>query len=230
MPTPQEMNDPNEVVLPKEEVKTTFTAEELKELKSKLFNDGQEKARGEEKDKLYKELQSNKDSLKALQTSLTNLEKEKQEAIDKATKISEEERQKGLSEVEKAKEFFVSELQTLKAGQDTLVTESKQLKTDLKKARLETVKERLLAKHPNIIPELVIGNTIEELEASIPKAEEVYKRIAGTKEKDPVTKTTVKPDPAPERPDSSTISIDSIQNMSLEEYKKNRDKIKSNFV
>lgn len=168
------------------------------------------KARAEEKAKQYKEIERLKTQIQTL-TEQHNKDllvvaelNEKSKALE--TKLTEA----GKGDTEQVK-TLKSEIENLKTQVSTLTAENEELKKNTVeesevearvRAQLEaeyTVKNHkveILAQHKDdlLVPELVMGDTVEALDASLEQAlkrsEEIRAKIGGTKEKKTTTTTT----------------------------------------
>lgn len=158
-----------------------LTAEEV----TKLI----EKARKQEKDKLYPEITELKGQVKDLLALAEKSEDEKERIKKEAEKQAEKERQKGQSAEERLADQlsrFEERLAEERAERDRLSAEVKEererLNTELSEERtqrkLDEYKAQLLRDAGDeIIEELVTGTTVEELDKSKALAEAKYKEL-----------------------------------------------------
>lgn len=137
-----------------------------------------EKARKEEKDKLYPQLEALKDSIKDIQETL-RLEREEKEQIKKqAEEAAEKRRLDKLSEGDKMLEA-VSRLEE-KLEQERLAREKSERENEQYRVQqaLEAHKALVIAEAGSeIIPELVGGSTIEEIDNSVNIAKARYAEL-----------------------------------------------------
>jgi hypothetical protein len=135
-------------------------------------------ARREEKDKLYPELEREKKRAQKLEQEKTDLEAAIESAQTEGRKSKKLEQR--LEEVE-------SQLSALpdrfsKVMDDTLDNLKKEGEAARRRDQLDATRERLLASTSEVIPELVAGNTSEELTASFERSKQRYKEIYGKAE------------------------------------------------
>lgn len=141
----------------------------------KKFQEELNRKISEEKNKLYKTMET--------------LEKEKSEFADKlkayeekeaeAARLAEEERQAKLSAEERTKEMqdkLKQELETISNAFSSLKEETEQ---KLRQKDLELYKRDLMSGHSDYIPELISGETAEEIRASFEKSRERYYELIG---------------------------------------------------
>lgn len=138
-----------------------------------------EKARKEEKDKLYPQIEALKESMKEIQDVLRAEREEKEKIKREAEEKAEAQRLAKLSDTEKQLEAIKRIEEQLKEERE----ERKRLETQWREARtaqeLDAYRETLLkAAGDEIIPELVRGNTKEEIDAALTIAKARYKEFA----------------------------------------------------
>lgn len=221
-----------------EEVSTQaqFTAEDIA------------KARAQEKQKLYPQVEK-------LQEELALLKQKEQE---REAKEAERKANRAAREAELAKQKKLEEEQTLEL-RDLLSKKEQEWQAQLEAERVEREKafallererqfqelqqyrqQRLEAERENIIPELIdliSGNNKDEIEASIAGlkersskifdsvaqvAQQSRKEMAGTRITSPAS------GPLDNDSDSRTYSPDDLKNMSMADYAKNRSKLLGN--
>jgi hypothetical protein len=181
----------------KEEPKNT----EKEELIEALRKEFAEKIRKEEKDKLYPTMEKYKQEIK-----------EKEEANKVLALKMKEYEDSHLSGEEKIQK----QLQELLDANDTL---SKQLENvsevaakEIYAIQLEAAREKALARYGNdIIPEMVSGNTIEEIYQSAEKANSVYLTIKAKAEEDAKAKSKTVPmgtNISPKNPGAGSLEMD----------------------
>jgi chromosome segregation ATPase len=194
-----------------------------------------EKARKQEKDKLYDEIKRKEDKVKAKEKEIKDME----------TKIKKLETSLEKEEEEKSaiKDKYKTILDDLKEDVNSMKEENKTL-------GLEAYKERkireLKEEGKGLIESIVGGDSKEEIDKSITKAVEEYDKIVeevSTKEqkekelKEKEEKERKKKEkeeaelPNPTNPEMDTggeseLNISDIDNMSVEEWKERRDEIK----
>lgn len=219
------------------------------------FEDLITRARKEEKDKQYKEIQKWKDKVSTL-TEQHNSDLMKVAELEKKVESAEKklvDANKGDSDEVKTLKSEVENLKTqnadfIKAIDQYKEKESKQVSREEleKEIREELEKEysvknhriQILADHKDdlLVPELVMGSTVEELDKSLEQAlarsEEIRKKVGGgaSKKGESEKKTsgtkTVK-SPASRGKDFDSYSVDDILSMDprSEEYKEFRKKM-----
>lgn len=179
-----------------------------------------ENARRQEKDKLYK--------------TLEKIEKEKNEY---KTKLEETESK--LKEYETQNLSFEEKMQLkLKELEETyskqlldLQNELRRMEEEARKKELQAYKERRLREVGHeIIPELVQGNTVEEIEESIKYAQQRYRELVSEFEQrfKEAQSNQVKNVAKTVNPSINSIpplSVEDIRNMSLSDYAKRRDQL-----
>lgn len=156
-----EVKESENVEEKKEEVKQTVVTEAfLAEIKKEIA----ESIRKEEKDKLYPQIEKLKQEAKA-----------KEEALVEAQKQVEEFKSKNMTDDEKL-QLKLRELEDAKASLETKMEEfASRTATEIYKVKLEAELEKQLLKYKDeVIPELVTGGTIEEIQQS---AENAHRRF-----------------------------------------------------
>jgi exonuclease VII small subunit len=132
-------------------------------------------ARREEKEKLYPDLESARKKAAKLEQEKTDLE---------AAIALAEEGKKGTKKMETRLAEVEEQLSNLPTRFSKIMDDTLDgLKRDGEAARqrdlLTATRDRLLASSTEVIPELVSGNTPEELQASFEKSKQTYKDIYG---------------------------------------------------
>lgn len=182
-----------------------------------------EDARSQEKTKLYNTIHNKEEEIEALNGQITELE---QELEDKEAEIEEMENE-NLTEVEKLKKE-ITELKT------QYETDKKEQELKRQQAELQAYKEKKLreareAGH-GLVTAVVGGDSKDEIDESIIEAKQEYERIQNeVAEKEKQANPPVQDTPSVTNPASSnesTLTAEDVKNMSVEEYKKNRDKIR----
>jgi hypothetical protein len=123
-----------------------------------------ESTRTEEKNKLYKTIETKDSTIKQLNDTITNLQTD--------LKTKEESSMEGEKEL-------LAQIQAMKEAQDKLIKDMERKEEESRLAKLEAFKATKLAEAgEDIITDLVGGTTEEEISASIEKAKEQYRKIA----------------------------------------------------
>jgi hypothetical protein len=130
-------------------------------------------ARKEEKDKLYSELDTTRKRVQKLEQEKTDLESAIQTAQEDGRKTKKMEDR--LADVEKQLTALPDRFS--KVMDDTLDNMKKEGETARQRDQLAAQRERLIASSTELIPELVTGNTPEELQASFEKSKQTWKSI-----------------------------------------------------
>jgi chromosome segregation ATPase len=243
------MDENLEVVIPTDVTPNTtsaFAGEVA--LQNQFTADDIEKARAQEKAKLYPQVEK-------LQEELSLLKQKEQE---RESKDAERKAQRAAREAELAKQKKHEEEQTLEL-RDLLSKKEQEWQSQLETERVEREKafallererqfqdlqqyrqQRLEAERDNIIPELIdliSGNNKDEIEASVAGlkersakifdsvaqvAQQSRKEMAGTRITSPAS------GPLDNDSDSRTYSPNDISNMSMADYAKNRSKLLGN--
>ena len=136
-----------------------------------------EKARKEEKDKLYAEMKLKSEAVAALQTGL----QEKESLLDELRKDLDDLKDSQLTETEKKEKEILKALE--KAEKIKADMEAKQIEweTDVRKARLAAYRERRLREEgPELITEMVTGEDEDEIDSQIDLAKAKYAEIKKT--------------------------------------------------
>lgn len=228
--------------------KVTVDGVEIEVFLKEELQEKVETARKEEKDKLYTDLNAVKAENAKLKETISAEEKTKKEQEEKrkaeeATrkaeedKKKEEEANKSKSEIEVLKTTFEKQLKeqqdsflkTLEETQKTVISLTEKITTE----SLDTYKKNLISSaNGKLIEELVIGNTKEELDASLVKAKEKYQEILKKNnivEKDDKESSDENQLPTPKISlggKEVLLTPEVIKNMSPEEYKKNAETIR----
>lgn len=215
-------------VIPKaaDKAPRTFTVEDI------------EKARKEEKDKLYSRIDSMDTELKAMRE-----EREKREAAErKAAEDAAAAQQARQAEEMSAKELLAQKEQEWNQRFSQIEAERQRSEAILEQERrlneLRSYRaERLDAEQENILPELrdlVTGNTEQEIEASLASLRERTERILGNVQAAqqqqrsgargvPVTAPPV--GPMDNQPEYETVTAEDIRNMDMTQYSKYRERL-----
>jgi len=201
-------------------------------------NEEKEKARKEEKDKLYSEIKTLKEKTSDLEAAKAKAEKEISEASAESIKVSANDANKDKEKDVQMKE----ELVVLTQGLEKKISN---LENELKIERLARYKaEKIAQEGTDLIIEMVQGNSEEEIDNSIKLAKEAFAKYAKPKEekkeiqdKPPVDEEEVDdkekekkslPPKSKETPEGGkdVLSAEQINKMSIDEYRKYRDQIK----
>lgn len=210
---------------PKKEEPKEEKAQPKKDTSKETFSDVIERIRKEEKDKLYanqEKLRKEIETEKEAKRKAVEIAKEKETTIKELTEENaklKEQLEKGINE----SDLYIENV-TLKEKIEKM---EKSHKKTLHKIELDTFKQRELEKYGDqIIPELVEGNTKEELEKSMKASHDRFLEIAGpTQEED----TTEIPDIDTGVDISNKLSLHEttkdIGSMTMEEYKEYRKQL-----
>ena len=186
-----------------------------------------EKARSQEKDKMYNTLEKRNEQIRELESTVEELEQEKKELKDALEGKKEEE----MSELDKAQEE-INELKSQISDLTKTYEEDKQKTLQEKKqAELQAYKERRIREvrdeGDDLVEGLVSGDSKEAIDQSIEIAKQEFEHI---KEKAQAEKKNSKPrqtarttNPSIDTP--SELSSSDVKNMSLEEYKNRRQEL-----
>lgn len=194
-------------------------------------NEEKEKARKEEKDKLYSEIKTLKEKTSDLEAAKAKIEKDISEA--------------SANDANKDKEKDVQMKEELVVLTQGLEKKISNLENELKTERLARYKaEKIAQEGTDLIIEMVQGNSEEEIDNSINLAKEAFAKYAKPKEekketqdKPPVDEEKVEdkekekkslPPKSKETPEvgKDVLSAEQINKMSIDEYRKYRDQIK----
>lgn len=194
-------------------------------------NEEKEKARKEEKDKLYSEIKTLKEKNSDLEAAKAKIEKDISEASS--------------NDANKDKEKDVQMKEELVVLTQGLEKKISSLENELKTERLARYKaEKIAQEGTDLIIEMVQGNSEEEIDNSINLAKEAFAKYAKPKEekketqdKPPVDEEKVEdkekekkslPPKSKETPEGGkdVLSAEQINKMSIDEYRKYRDQIK----
>lgn len=156
---------------------TLYTQEQVNELLSKI--------RGDEKKKHQGKLEETSTALKTQMDKMRELEEQLSGAQKKLEKLQEG-KKSGKDDLSKELEDLRAEREKLQKGMDELATLSAQ---QIVETELRMKKELLIQKHGIKFPELVSGDTVEELEASAKKAAEREKALVDQAAKDAEERT-----------------------------------------
>lgn len=216
-------------------------------LAGKTFTtDDIEKARREEKDKLYSEIGSLKDELKAIRAEREKENKAREEAARKA----EEERQKAEAEARKKaeEEMSVKELlqqkeseweKRLREIEEARQRDQELLAKERRYNELVSYRQRRLEEEADtIMPELrdmvVLGNSEQEIESSIQALQDRTQRIleqitAGqqaARQQQRGAQVTAPPvGPLESQQEFQNLTNEDLKNMDIATYGKNRDRL-----
>lgn len=201
-------------------------------------NEEKEKARKEEKDKLYSEIKTLKEKTSDLEAAKAKAEKAISEASAELITVSANDANKDKEKDVQMKE----ELVVLTQGLEKKISN---LENELKIERLARYRaEKIAQEGTDLIIEMVQGNSEEEIDNSINLAKEAFAKYAKPKEekkeiqdKPPVDEEKVEdkekekknlPPKSKETPEGEkdVLSAEQINKMSIDEYKKYRDQIK----
>lgn len=217
------VNEP--VVEPKVEnnidiTKLLATVDKSVLLKSEVVQGLLENARTQEKDKLYKTVETKENTIKQLNDTVSDLQNQ--------LKSKEELSMEG----EKA---LLEQLQVMKEAQDKLIKEMEQEKENTRLAKLEAYKTaKINEANGELIEDLVAGSTEDEIDQAIEKAKARYQEIVSpykTKAEElevQIAKPNKANAPKPTSPVNSSdveFTSDDIRKMSRTEYAKYREKL-----
>ena len=209
-------------------------------------SDDIEKARREEKDKLYGEIGSLKEELKAIKAEREKANKMAEEAAAKQAadqKKAEDEAKKKAEEEMSVKELLQQKEQEWTEQLNAIKAERERDQELLAKERryneLVSYRQRRLEEEADtIMPELrdmvTLGNSEQEIEASIQALQDRTQRIldqitAGqqqARQQARGTTATAPPvGPLESQPEFQSLSNDDLKNMDIATYAKNRDRL-----
>lgn len=238
-PEPATGTEPNQITIPNPPAGQTFTADDLA------------RARQQEKDKLYKELETLREQVGqfgSVQTELEALRKEREdrEAREKAAQEEAERAAREKVEAEMtAKELLDKRQQEWEQKLLDLQREREAEKATLEKERQfsqlrDYTQSRIEQERENIAPELidlVDGNTPEEVNASIErlkaKSLAIAEKVRGSQQQLAAQQRGVSPagfsttGPMDMIPTTQNYSADDISKMSMKEY---AEKIRGQFI
>ena len=223
----------------------TEAAAEVSNTNSKYTAEDLAKARAQEKEKLYPQLEKTKEELAAVKRIL---EEQQAKEAERAAKRAEREAARAEEKKKQAEdEMSFKQLLKTKEQEWQAQLEAERLEREKAFALLEREREfqelqtyrqqRLEQERDNIIPELIdliSGNTKDEIEASIAGLKERSSKIfdsvaqvATQSRKEMVGTRITSPASGPldNDSDSRTYSPNDIANMSLADYAKNRAKL-----
>jgi prefoldin subunit 5 len=221
--TGQEGQEPTGQTDPQVKTEKFYTQEEVSALLGKV--------RSEEKQKLYSRIENSQKALKEAEAKLSALQAKAETATPPTETPATN---KGETEIGNSND----ELTALKKQNETLQAQFNELKaaygedirkfaTTLKETRLESAKKEVLAKYGGeIIPELIIGETPEEIvssgEAAHARYLEIIEQAKKSSQKFPPAEEGK---PAPKGDTKVENAIKSIQDLSYAEFMEKRDKI-----
>lgn len=197
-----------------------ITTEDL--LKNPVVKQLIEKAREQEKNKLYKSISDRDEIIRNQQVEL--------EKLQGLVKAKEDE---SLTEAEKFQKEISTLKDSLKTLGDSIETEREAAKREKHEAQIAAYKERKIREvresGEDLIVALVNGNSEDEVDASIEEAKEEFKKIFNKAEerikkdiKPSVTNTPRVTNP----PNAETDTLPSdIRNMDTATFAKNRDRL-----
>lgn len=181
-----------------------------------------EKARSQEKDKLYKTIEAKDDTIKELKEQIKTLQKQLDE-LGNQNLSKEQVMEKQIKELTETIENLKAEIQA----------EREKAEKEKREAEFKAYKERRLRELSEqgieYLPDLIGGDNEEEFEKSIEKSiqrykelqEEFEKRLGKSGEKKASTPKTTNPAGSQVK----ALSIEDIRKMTPEEYAKHRAKI-----
>lgn len=183
-----------------------------------------EKARKQEKDKLYAKMKELEDKNKLFEDFLN---KEKQKAEEYAQQL-ERQKQMQMSEEERIKQTVTKLVEQNDTLSKQLEEVARNAQEKLRESELRAYKAQALAKSNVLIPELVSGNSVEEIDQAIRFAKEKEQQIlkqAEERVRQDVISTLPKPSQSATIPDSPSVLIDprkkyDIANMKSEDFAK----------
>jgi hypothetical protein len=184
-----------------------------------------EKARKQEKDKLYAKMKELEDKNKLFEDFLN---KEKQKAEEYAQQL-ERQKQMQMSEEERIKQTVSKLVEQNDTLSKQLEEVARNAQEKLRESELRAYKAQALAKSNVLIPELVSGNSVEEIDQAIRFAKEKEQQIlkqAEERVRQEVVSTLPKPSQSATIPDNtSAVLIDprkkyEIANMKSEDFAK----------
>jgi DNA repair exonuclease SbcCD ATPase subunit len=212
----------------------TFTTEDI------------EKARREEKDKLYGRLQTMEEELKAMRAEREKRAKAEEEVRKRqeaeAAKAEEEARRKAEQEME-LRQLLEQKEQEWESRFRSIEEERQRDQELLAKERryneLVSYRQRRLEEEADsIMPELrdmvVLGNSEQEIEASIQALQDRTQRIleqitasqqVARQQQRGTTPTAPPVGPLESQPEFQQLSVDDLKNMDISTYAKNRDRL-----
>lgn len=175
-------DDNSQTVEPKETDETSTEAAnkepEKKSASQEEINKLIEKARKEEKEKLYPQLNEVKDEVKSLQELLREEKEEKERVKQEAEAKAEKQRQAKLSDSEKTLEAIKSLEEQLKEERAARLESDKRAEEYRRGETIRQYRERAIqAVEGKLIPELVTGNTEKEIDESIELAKVRYEEL-----------------------------------------------------
>lgn len=189
-----------------------------------------------EKNKLYETIQKEKNEKEALAKRLSSFEE-----AEKAKKVEEEQKRKEELDVkERLTELESKTTSDNKRFQELLDIKDKEFQARLKQRDLEVYREKKVAEAKgNVIPELVRGESVEEIDKAYNVAVTRYEEIRDG-EKKKIEADLVKngkiPGPDVQKDDSGGNTTTSsgknwgdIHNMSPEEFEKHKDNVLKQF-
>jgi hypothetical protein len=170
----EEVLEEETVEEPAGEVEEPKEADNTTELLEAMKKEVSERIRKEEKDKLYPTIKKYKDDLKEKEEALKSLH-DKIKQYEDSNLSNEEKVQKQLKELEEANTKLYSQLESV----------SEIAAKEIYAVKLEAAREKVLAKYgDSIIPEMISGSTIEEINESAERANSVYLNIKAKAEED----------------------------------------------
>ncbi len=155
-----------------------YTADDLK--KAKI--EGIEAGRSEAKQQLYSKLDEQAKELKQLKSQLeqtSNGNNEFQEKLKNALGVESEDKEPSIDELlARQQEQFNSRIEDISKKFEKKISKSDEQLQQLNQRILENAKEKIVAENEGkIIPELLQGNSEEELRASAEKARQAYEAL-----------------------------------------------------
>lgn len=205
-----------------------------------------ERARREEKDKLYGEIGNLKEELKAIKAEREKANKLAEEAAkreaEQQAKLEAEAKRKQEEEMS-VKDLLAQKEQEWRQQIDTIKAERERDQELLAKERryneLVSYRQRRLEEEADtIMPELrdmvSLGNSEQEIEASIQALQErtqrILEQITADRQHQRTQQRTTQPTAPPvgpmeAQPEFQQLSVDDLKNMDIATYGKNRDRL-----
>jgi serine phosphatase RsbU (regulator of sigma subunit) len=204
----------------KEAPKTTeevFTKAQLDEMLNKV--------RREEKDKLYKSIEKTKAQAESVQAERDKVLEDLKLAKEKLSTIQDS----NMSDIEKVNkqiELLAEQNELLK---NQLENVSKQAEQRVKESEVKSYKQKQIEKSGLLFPEMVSGNTPEEIDASISMLKEREKSVRQELE-DRLRSERAQDVPRPMSPEMNQTQVASadryrVSKMSRDEYQAYRQKL-----
>lgn len=155
---------------------------ESKGLSDEEVNQRVEAARKEEKDKLYPQLEELKNAVKEMQEAFRAERKDKEKIQKEKEEEAERERLAKLSEEDKRNEALERIEEQLKEERQARLKSEQQYQKEKKESQLKEYRRNAIQAvrdaGEDLLPELVKGNSEEEIDESIQNAKSRYKELA----------------------------------------------------